>query len=489
MNIRTKMLLCFTVFLLLLNGAVFLLYQTSEEMMSDYDRRMRRLLLLNEVSQRTNRLMEHLNAYVSEKEGRYARAYEQEFRWLQQHRRQVGAISPALSDRLAAENYEHMIESLLEEAALTVYHFQAGNIGLYSSHLHEMMNIALFLQEETLNLIDDELTAYQQRYDEVERRNRYFRYMGMGLFVTTICLGVLLAVFFSGSLTKPIIHLAHAARAIGAGRLDGPDVKPTTNDELRLLTITFNDMRRNLRQLIEEMKQKAELDRLVKELELKSLQSQINPHFLFNTLNTVSKMAYLEEAEQTSRLIEAVAAILRYNLGELQRTVALADEVRIAREYFFIQQTRFFDRIKFSIEAESSCLDQRLPPLTLQPLIENAFIHGIESYERGAELTVSIYEKNHRVIIEVKDNGVGMDERMKAELEAFIRGEETPARREQRRGHSTGIGLRNVIRRLQLFYGVTDVAEIESAPEKGTTIRLLLPRWQGGMSSESSDRG
>ncbi|MED4878976.1 sensor histidine kinase [Anoxybacillus geothermalis] len=489
MNIRTKMLLCFTVFLLLLNGAVFLLYQTSEEMMSDYDRRMRRLLLLNEVSQRTNRLMEHLNAYVSEKEGRYARAYEQEFRWLQQHRRQVGAILPILSDRLAAENYEHMIESLLEEAALTVYHFQSGNIGLYSSHLHETMNIALFLQEETLNFIDDELTAYQQRYDEVVRRNRYFRYMGMGLFATTLYLGVLLAVFFSGSLTKPIIHLAHAARAIGAGRLDGPDVRPTTNDELRLLTITFNDMRRNLRQLIEEMKQKAELDRLVKELELKSLQSQINPHFLFNTLNTVSKMAYLEEAEQTSRLIEAVAAILRYNLGDLQRTVALAEEVCIAREYFFIQQTRFFDRIKFSIEAESACLDQRLPPLTLQPLIENAFIHGIESYERGAELTVSICEKHDRVVIEVKDNGVGMDERMKAELEAFIRGEETSARREQGRGHSTGIGLRNVIRRLQLFYGVTDVAEIESAPEKGTTIRLLLPRWQGGMSSESSDRG
>lgn len=152
MNIRTKMLLCFTVFLLLLNGAVFLLYQTSEEMMSDYDQRMRRLLLLNEVSQRANRMMEQLNAYVSEKEGRYARAYEREFRWLQQRRRQLGAILPVLSDRLAAENYEHMIESLLEEVALTVYHFQAGNIGLYSSHLHETMNIASFFARGNVKL-------------------------------------------------------------------------------------------------------------------------------------------------------------------------------------------------------------------------------------------------------------------------------------------------------------------------------------------------
>jgi sensor histidine kinase YesM len=278
-------------------------------------------------------------------------------------------------------------------------------------------------------------------------------------------------------LTRPIIQLAHVAREIGAGRLDGPDVNPTTNDELRLLTITFNDMRRNLKQLIAEMKQKAELDRLVKELELKSLQSQINPHFLFNTLNTVAKMAYLEDAPQTSRLIEAVAAILRYNLGDLQRTVTLADEVRVAREYFFIQQTRFFDRIKFSLEAEPSCLGQRLPPLTLQPLIENAFIHGIESYEQGAELTVSIAEGESRVIVEVRDNGVGMDEQVKTEFEAFIRGEERESRREEGRGHSTGIGLRNVIRRLQLFYGVTDVVDIESAPGRGTTIRLRLPKW------------
>ncbi|AGT33539.1 histidine kinase [Geobacillus genomosp. 3] len=488
MNIRTKMLLCFTVFLLLLNGAVFLLYQTSEKMMSDYDDRMRRLLLLNEVSQRANRMMEQLNAYVSEKEGRYVRAYEEEFRWLQQRRSEAGGALSALSGRLAAENYEHMIESLLEEAALTVYHFEAGNISLYSDHLHETMNIASFLQEETLHLIDDELTAYQHQYDEVARRNRYFRYMGMGLFVTTLCLGVLLAVFFSGSLTKPIIELAHAARAIGAGRLDGPDVEPAASDELRLLAVTFNDMRRSLKQLIAEMEQKAELDRLVKELELKSLQSQINPHFLFNTLNTVSKMAYLEEAEQTSRLIEAVAAILRYNLGDLQRTVTLADEVRIAREYFFIQQTRFFDRIKFTLEAEPSCLGQPLPPLTLQPLIENAFIHGIESYEHGAELAVTIYEQDRRIIVEVKDNGVGMDGQVKAVLDALIRGEEWSVRREQGRGHSTGIGLRNVIRRLQLFYGVMDVAEIESASGKGTTVRLRLPRWQGGMHGESGDR-
>ncbi|OAT72576.1 histidine kinase [Parageobacillus thermoglucosidasius] len=486
MKIRTKVLLYFSIFIVLLNGTVFFFYQSSEDIVTDYDYSMRRLLLFNEISQRTNRLVEQLNAYLTEKDERYFREYERQYRWLQQHRQQVGETLSNRNNRLLVQNYEHMIESLLEEGALTVYHFQAGNISLYSSHLHEAMKIASFIQEATLSLIDEELTTYQHFYNEVETRNRYFRHMGIGLFMTTFLLGILLAIWFSGGITKPISRLSHAAREIASGKLDGPDVISTTNDELKLLTDTFNDMRRNLKRLIEEMKQKSELDRLVKELELKSLQSQINPHFLFNTLNVVSKMAYLEEANQTSRLIEAIAAILRYNLGDLQRTVTLADEVHIAREYFFIQQTRFFDRIKFSMDVEESCLSLPIPPLTLQPLIENAFIHGIESYEKGAEISLKVEKRKECVIIEVSDNGVGMSEETKEKLMAFIRGEEdVSVAHEKKRGHSTSIGIRNVIRRLQLFYGMQDVMEIESTVGEGTTIRLLLPMTKGGGNDEN----
>lgn len=480
-KIRTKVLFYFSIFIVLLNGTVFFFYQSSEDIVTDYDYSMRRLLLFNEISQRTNRLVEQLNAYLTEKDERYFWEYERQYRWLQQHRQQVGETLSNRNNRLLVQNYEHMIESLLEEGALTVYHFQAGNISLYSSHLHEAMEIASFIQETTLSLINNELTTYQHFYDEVEERNRYFRYMGIGLFVTTFLLGILLAVWFSGGITKPISRLSQAAREIASGKLDGPDVISTTNDELKLLTDTFNDMRRNLKRLIEEMKQKSELDRLVKELELKSLQSQMNPHFLFNTLNVVSKMAYLEDANQTSRLIEAIATILRYNLGDLQRAVTLADEVHIAREYFFIQQTRFFDRIKFSMDVDEQCLSLSIPPLTLQPLIENAFIHGIESYEKGAEISLKVEKRKERVIIEVSDNGVGMSEETKEKLMAFVRGEEDAfVSNEKKHGHSTSIGIRNVIRRLQLFYRMQDVMEIESAVGEGTTVRLLLPMTKGG---------
>ena len=138
-KIRTKLLLYFSIFILLLNGIVFFLYHSSEDIVNEYDYSMRRLLLFNEISQRANQLVEQLNAYLTEKDERYLREYHRQHRWLQQTRKQVGETLSNQKNALLVENYEHMIESLLEEGALTFYHFQSGKIRLYSSHIHEAM--------------------------------------------------------------------------------------------------------------------------------------------------------------------------------------------------------------------------------------------------------------------------------------------------------------------------------------------------------------
>jgi sensor histidine kinase YesM len=477
MGIRTKIFLYFIVFVVLLNGVAFFIYESSEDIVSEYDYSFKRLLLLNEISQQTNNMVEQLNAYLVEKEQSYLQEYERQSRMLRERQKHLNAFIENEKNEVLLRNYKNMINSFIEEGALTIYHFQIGNIQLYSTHFHKFAQTSSFIQETTLSLLDHELTAYQRFYDQIEERNRYFRYMGMSLFCTTLTLSALLALWFSGGITKPIERLSRAALEIASGKLEGKDVQVTTNDEFKLLTETFNNMRRNIRDLVEEMKKKSELDQLVKELELRSLQNQINPHFLFNTLNVVAKMAYLEDANQTSRLIEAVAAILRYNLGDLNRTVTLADEIKSVKEYFFIQQTRFFDRIKIMTELDETGFHVPIPPLTLQPLIENAFIHGIESYEEGAVFILRVFVKENDVIVEVSDNGLGMSEETKERLLSFVRGEQ-----EQgvfgvgnARGHSTGIGIRNVIRRLQLFYDKLDVVEIESVVGQGTTIRLKLP--------------
>lgn len=213
-----------------------------------------------------------------------------------------------------------------------------------------------------------------------------------------------------------------------------------------------------------------ETDKLVKELELKALQNQINPHFLFNTLNSLSKLALIEGAERTSDLTVTVSSMLRYSLRELNRLVPLRDEVEHCHAYITIQKARFRDRIAFDSSIEEACLQIEVPPMLLQPLVENAFIHGIEAMESGAVIRLAVRMDNEDVLIAVSDNGAGMTEETRLSL--LRPGEDGTARSG---GQSTGIGTRNVFRRLALLYGREDLVDIQSAPGEGTTVTIRIP--------------
>ncbi|QCJ40957.1 HAMP domain-containing protein [Bacillus sp. S3] len=474
-RIRSKLLLYFIVLVVLLTSVGLFFYNSSEKLVNEYDDSFERFLLLNDISQRTNLITEKLHAYILDKEESYLEDYRKEkVKLINDQKRLYQEMD---TSDITLINYKNMIDSFIDECDATVGAFQKDDINHYSSHFNEVLKIASFLQESTLALLNNKLTDYQKFYDQMEQQNHYYKLMSISLFTAAFFLSTLLALWISGGITKPISLLSKAAKEISTGNLSGEDIRITTKDELKPLTETFNQMRTNLRQHVMEIKQKSELDKLLKELELRSLQNQINPHFLFNTLNTVSKMAYLEEAEHTSRLIEAVAAILRYNLGDLNKASTLREEVRIVKEYFFIQQTRFGERIQFVTEIEDNCLDIEIPSLILQPLVENAFIHGVESYEENAEIRLHIYRHQERIHVEVIDNGDGMEEAVKHKLHTYIEGTEMDEsyEPEKSKGHSTSIGVKNVIRRLQLFYQRNDIVEIESELGKGTNFRLTIP--------------
>lgn len=212
------------------------------------------------------------------------------------------------------------------------------------------------------------------------------------------------------------------------------------------------------------------MQRIVKELELQALQSQINPHFLFNTLNVLSKLAFLEGAEQTSDLTISLSNLLRYSLQKLDQPVTLQEELTHIREYAAIQQTRFRDRIGFELEADPSALPVRIPALSLQPLLENAFQHGVAKLEDGGRISLIVQRRTEGICIIVTDNGAGMTEETRLSL---LRLEED--REDQEAKASTGIGTRNVFRRLQLFYNRDDLIEIFSSPGQGTTIQIKIP--------------
>ncbi|MBD1382889.1 sensor histidine kinase [Metabacillus arenae] len=468
-TIRNKLLLYFFVFVVLFNIVSVSIYFSSSRMLNEYNRSFERFLLLNEISQQAASVYDVVNAYVVEKDQSFLKEFQTLKLEFLQNKESLGEKLDEI-DEIQLKKYQNLMSTLITESELTMGFMIRDDLNQYTFHLRETRNTSSYIQESTIQLIDLELSEYQVSYEEMKKRNEAFKWFTLFLFISTVLLAVFLALWFSKGITRPIHRLSQAAREISVGKLDGQEVVVESNDEMKLLSDTFNHMRQNIRELIVEIKEKSELDQLLNELELKHLQNQINPHFLFNTLNTISRMAYLEDAKVSSRLIESVSTLLRYSLGDLKKSVTLREEVNVVREYFYIQKTRFADRIQFVTTIDEEGLDLKVPSLTLQPLIENSFIHGVESYEEGGVITLRVSDHGDHVSVEVSDNGVGMG-KQKIQNLLLMQGDE-----ENHVGHSTGIGLKNVIRRLQLFYKNEDVVHILSKLGEGTTITLRLPK-------------
>ncbi len=222
------------------------------------------------------------------------------------------------------------------------------------------------------------------------------------------------------------------------------------------------------KQLMLEMKAKAELESLLQVTELKALQSQVNPHFLFNTLNTIARLALLEGAEKTQEVVYALADLLRNNLRDIDVLRTIEEEVKSIRDYLTIQKVRFGDRIASDIQIDAALLEGLIPALTLQPLVENAIIHGLENRVEGGNIFLEGQMDNGDVVLTVRDTGVGMPAER---LQSLFREE----RRQNSHGQTTGLGIINVHKRICHFFGEQYGLSVESVPGEGTSVRLRLP--------------
>jgi len=213
---------------------------------------------------------------------------------------------------------------------------------------------------------------------------------------------------------------------------------------------------------------------LLKNAELQALQSQINPHFLFNTLNAGVQLAMMEDAEKTSNFLAKMSDLFRYNLRKMDNPVTLQEEIQNVYSYIFLLETRFGDLIKYEYNIDEGALDISMPAQILQPVIENACIHGVGDMESGGLITLSVKRMDNIIQVTIEDNGKGMDSKTMDEI--FNPSSEMPVTKDKnKKGHTTNIGLNNVIKRLRGFYGEQDVFEIKSVVGKGTSMILKLP--------------
>lgn len=218
--------------------------------------------------------------------------------------------------------------------------------------------------------------------------------------------------------------------------------------------------------LVEEIQQKMKLTELIKNMELKSLQAQINPHFLFNTLNAIARIALIENAPNTEELIYSLSDILRYSLKNIDKMVTIEDEIDNIKKYLHIQQTRYGDRIKSSIIIENDILKYKLPAMTLQPIVENSIIHGLKDKKENGEIRIlGKLAKGNIITFEIYDNGVGIDND-KINLLLDVYSEDSGV---------TGLGIYNVNSRIKHLFGSNFGISIESVKNENTRVLINIP--------------
>ncbi|MCC8045674.1 MAG: sensor histidine kinase [Clostridiales bacterium] len=300
------------------------------------------------------------------------------------------------------------------------------------------------------------------RTSELFRNSRQTQFIYCMTAVILLVVAVFISSLVARQITKPVQALRDSMERVQQGHLEGNQVVVEGNNEISSLTNSFNMMSRRIESLVEQNRNEQEEKR---RMELRALQSQINPHFLYNTLDSIIWMAESKKTDEVVTMTSAFARLMRQNIGNDAELISIGQEMMAIRDYLTIQQMRYKDKLEFRLDVAADIRNERIIKLVLQPLVENAIYHGLKYKETRGLLTVKGYRVVDDIFIEIEDDGVGMDEEML--LHIF----ETHAVNYQ----SNGVGVYNVQKRLQLYYGPDYGLTYWSEAGKGTCVTVKIP--------------
>ncbi|WP_339242747.1 sensor histidine kinase [Paenibacillus sp. FSL R5-0517] len=282
------------------------------------------------------------------------------------------------------------------------------------------------------------------------------------LAMVIVLFAAVISIFLSHVITTPIKKLLRNIALVEKGQFE--QVEPIgSRDEIGHLSIRFNRMSHELKRLVERIQQE-EIEKA--KAEMRALHDQIKPHFLYNTLGSVKWIASMQQADKIVDMTDALISMLRYATKSDGTLVTIREELDNIANYVTIQNVRYYDCIQMRYEIEDRVLDYRMPKMILQPIVENAIFHGLAELEEDGIITIRIQLRMDEVVIEICDNGVGMDQHTMQNL------------MEEKSGAGTGtngIGLHNVQRRIQLHFGKHYGIQVESIVGEGTKFSILLP--------------
>ncbi|SDM25236.1 sensor histidine kinase [Paenibacillus jilunlii] len=339
----------------------------------------------------------------------------------------------------------------------------------FRSYLDESTGEKRFITVRTLDLTGWKIVGVAY-YDEIVTTKRDLNHF-LAWFLGVVIVGVIvLSILLSWLIASPIRKLERTVKLVGEGDLNTP-IHVSGAYEVEQLSRRFNMMLQRIRQLMDQIIYEQETKR---KGELEVLQSQINPHFLYNTLNSVIRLAERGKTDEVVTMIQSLSKFFRISLSKGKNMITMQEELDHIRHYLVIQSFRFKNKFRYEIRAEEEVLAYQTIKLILQPIVENALYHGIEMLPDEGLITITAGLQEGLIVIRVSDNGLGMS---KETLGTLLSGG-------GKSSSGSGVGVRNVNERIGLVYGREYGLAFESELEEGTTVTICFPAVKAGEGPE-----
>lgn len=387
------------------------------------------------------------------------------------------------SDRLKLmeRNIKRMSEHYLTLTNQTVEAKRGRNVEKYKVRYENATALYSYISTYIYSLNNGLFKNNSANYLALSNSIRSLERLSTFLIMSIASANIIIILIITQTITRPLKILAKTANQVAEGNFDVEVVEVSSHDEVGVVTKAFDQMVISIRDYITKLKESVENERNLKERELrmeshlkdaqlKYLQAQINPHFLFNTLNAGVQLAMLEGAEKTCEYVQNVAEFLRYSIKKNHEVVTLKEEIELVDHYLYILNVRYCGAICYEKHIDENYTRIKVPSMILQPIVENSFQYGIRDIEWQGKIELSVYYEETDICVCILDNGLGMEEELVEQTN------KKRAREKKESRESNGIGLNNVMERLSLYFNSEKVVTVSSKGKNcGTEVRLYLP--------------
>ena len=452
-SIQMKLIAVFLIMTVVLFGVNVYIYSNLDEMMLQIEQVYASNTELNELQNILTLVQDDMTEYLNL---RQTDSMENFYRDVTEYDKLVEGLNNQITDDellLLEKNIRNLSERYRKVSELAIKYRRGYDVEKYKENYEEATELCTYIRDYIYCLNNKQFYHNSQNYHVLMNTMHRVETLNQMMFVLTGMLTIVLIIWMTQGIIQPLRKLAETANEVAGGNLEVARIEVYANDEVGVVTKAFNKMVLS-----------------IKDAQLKYLQAQINPHFLFNTLNAGAQLAMMEDAERTYEYVQNVADFFRYSVKKDYGSVSLYEEIELVDNYIYIINVRFSGEVHYSKQIDKRLVNASIPAMVLQPIVENCVNHGIRGIDREGKILLSVYRDNNDICVSVKDNGIGMSQ---DKIHQILSGSVQVSADNK---DSNGIGLDNVIKRLALFYGKEDILQIQSdGINQGTEFIIRIP--------------